>query len=132
MRHRGIWSAHPGSRERSHRRPAAILGALALTLAVAACSGGHGHTTGVVSLNGGAQPATSTTAGGDGDELRLAVSFARCMRQHGIDVPDPRMTADGIDQPLPNGVDGDDPRLTAAERACGMSLPSDKLTPRGG
>jgi hypothetical protein len=40
------------------------------------------------------------------------------MRQHGINMPDPQITADGIDQPLPSRMRDDDPRLRAAERAC--------------
>jgi hypothetical protein len=51
-------------------------------------------------------------------DRQQAVAFARCMRQHGIDMPDPQITADGIDQQSPPGMRRDDPRLTAAEQAC--------------
>jgi hypothetical protein len=51
-------------------------------------------------------------------ERQQALAFARCMRQHGIDMPDPKFTADDIDQQLPTGMRRDDPRLTAAEQAC--------------
>jgi hypothetical protein len=60
----------------------------ALTLAVAGCGGdGSG---GVASLEGSGQTTTddtTTTASEDPEEAALA--FARCMRKHGIDVPDP-------------------------------------------
>jgi hypothetical protein len=47
------------------------------------------------------------------------VAFARCLRQHGINnMPDPQITADGIDQQGPPGMHKDDPRLKAAEQAC--------------
>jgi hypothetical protein len=40
------------------------------------------------------------------------------MRQHGINLPDPRITADDVDQQGPPGMRKDDPRLRAAEQAC--------------
>jgi hypothetical protein len=52
-------------------------------------------------------------------EQQEALAFARCMRQHGINMPDPQITAEGIVEQLPTGVDRDDkPRLRAAEQAC--------------
>jgi hypothetical protein len=55
-------------------------------------------------------------------EQQEALAFARCMRQHGINMPDPQITAEGVllDEQLPRGVRKDDPRLKAAERACGQ------------
>jgi hypothetical protein len=47
-----------------------------------------------------------------------ALAFARCMRQHGINLPDPQITAEGIDQPPAPGVRRDDLRAIAAEQAC--------------
>ena len=59
--------------------------------------------------------------------LDNALKFARCMREHGIDLPDPG--ADGaIRKPVDGGegsaepavmFDPDDPKLKAAQRACG-------------
>jgi hypothetical protein len=51
-------------------------------------------------------------------ERRQALAFARCMRQQGVNLPDPQITAKGIRQRLPTDVDRDDPRLSAAEQAC--------------
>jgi hypothetical protein len=92
---------------------------LALTLAVAACGGG-GKANGVASLSGANKPTATTTAKpwSKQDAMQAALAFARCMRQHGIDMPDPQITADGIDQQSPPGMRRDDPRLTAAEQAC--------------
>jgi hypothetical protein len=39
------------------------------------------------------------------------------MRQHGINLPDPQITADGIEYRFPERV-RDDPRLKAAQWAC--------------
>jgi hypothetical protein len=89
-------------------------------VAVAACGGGGGKGDGVASL-GGAGSATSTTRAGAGDDRQKALAFARCMRQHGINRPDPQITAKGITQQNPTGRSRNDPRLEAAERACGQS-----------
>jgi hypothetical protein len=53
-------------------------------------------------------------------EQQEALAFARCMRQHGINMPDPQITAEGVllDEQLPTGMRKDDPRLKSAERAC--------------
>jgi hypothetical protein len=64
-------------------------------------------------------------------ERQQALAFARCMRQHGINLPDPQITADGIDQQLPPGMHRDDPRLTAAEQACQQSQPKGNKSTQG-
>jgi hypothetical protein len=88
---------------------------LGLLLALAACSGGGGKPGGVASLGDG--KATSTTsAGGSQDERQADLAFARCMRQHGINIPDPK--PDGRVDMRGSGVDRDDPKFKAAERAC--------------
>jgi hypothetical protein len=49
-----------------------------------------------------------------------ALAFAKCMRAHGIDMPDPTFQGDGgMIQIGPNGdVDPDDPKLKEATEAC--------------
>jgi hypothetical protein len=66
--------------------------------------------------NGG-QPGRPPSA----QDRQQALAFARCMRQHGINLPDPRITAEGIDQPPAPGVHRDDPKAIAAEQACSPS-----------
>jgi hypothetical protein len=176
---------------------------LALALAVAACGGGGGGKGDGVASLGGAGSATSTTAAGGGDDRQKALNWARCMRQHGIDLPDPRFDAQGnmippeppavanaqakrkfiaaeqacrqyvisggppprppsaqerqralasarclrqhglnvpdplidatgIHQPLPEGMDRDDPRLRAPRQACRQYLPNDPTEQAGG
>ncbi len=102
---------------------AALVGALALTLAVAACGGGA-KTNGVASLNSATQ---TTNAGGSSDPKQVALAFARCMRQHGIDMPDPKFEAKGrVVQDFPRGVSPNDPKVKAAQQAC------QKYQPNGG
>jgi hypothetical protein len=48
-----------------------------------------------------------------------ALKHARCMREHGIDIPDPTF-GDGnrVQQRLPEGIEPGDPRLREAQEAC--------------
>jgi hypothetical protein len=107
---------------------------LVLALALAACGGGD-KGDGVASL-GGDQATATTRAGGGQDERQAALNFARCMRQHGItNMPDRKITADGIEQQLPRRMRDDDPRLKAAEQAChqyGSLGPAKPGSPQGG
>jgi hypothetical protein len=93
---------------------------LALALATGACNGGGDKPSGVASL-GAAGSATSTTAAGGGDDRQKALNWARCMRQHGINLPDP--TPDGGFPDRGRGIsprDRDDPKFKAAQQACGQ------------
>jgi hypothetical protein len=90
---------------------------LALALAVAACGGGGDKGGGVASLGDG--KATTTSPGGSQDERQADLAYARCMRQHGVNMPDPKVEANGrTDWQLPSGMGKDDSRLKAAQQAC--------------
>jgi hypothetical protein len=96
---------------------------LALTLAVAACGGGD-NGEGVASL-GGSGSATSTTRAAGGDDMQRALNYTRCMRQQGIDMPDPQFDANGrMAMQLPSGAGPDDPKFKAAAEACKQYLPN--------
>jgi hypothetical protein len=96
---------------------------LGLLLAIAACGGGD-KGNGVASL-GGSDKATTTRADAGSDNRQRALAYARCMRQHGIDMPDPKFDAAGrMAQQLPAGVGPDDPQFKAADQACKQYAPS--------
>jgi hypothetical protein len=98
---------------------------LALTLAVAGCGGGGGKSGGVASLTGSTKATPTTSAGGSSDPKQAARDWARCMRQHGINLPDPNIDAnEGFAGLLPEGVNPDDPKFKAAQQACQQSAPS--------
>jgi hypothetical protein len=99
--------------------------ALALALTVAACGGGGGKGSGVASL-GGADQATSTTnaSGSDGYDLRRALVFTRCMRQHGYDLPDPQLEGNNVGLQLPNYQGQRAPKFQAAWQACRRYAPN--------
>jgi hypothetical protein len=53
-----------------------------------------------------------------------ALKFARCMRDRGIDMPDPQVREGGaMLQRGPAGVNPNSPRFKAAEKACAKLLP---------
>src|SRR5262245_58294057 len=124
-----------GAPERPHRwgwpHLAGLVGAvLALTLAVAACGGGA-KAGGVASLGGADKPTATTNAGGGSKDFKqAALEFARCMRQHGIDMPDPDLNGGGIvvqsgkGGNSTNGPRLDDPKFKAAQQACQQYQPN--------
>jgi hypothetical protein len=115
--HRG--RATPPRPPRRRWRPwlAVLVGALALALGVAACSSGD-KTSGVASLGDRATATTSAGSSGKAEQQR-ALAFTRCMRQHGINMPDPNPDIDWRQE-------GQAPGWDAAWQACRQLLsPSD-------
>jgi hypothetical protein len=57
-----------------------------------------------------------------------ALEWARCMRDHGIDVPDPQVSGDGGVRITggPGRMDPEDPEFQAAEKACGSLIERQK------
>ena len=85
----------------------------AATLALAACGGDGG---------GGDASATPRERAQEG-----ALKFARCMREQGIDFPDPQVGENGLVRVAPGpgrGPDPNDPKLRSAHEACGEHLES--------
>jgi hypothetical protein len=102
---------------------------LALMLAVVAC--GSGKSNGVASLSGANRPTATTSPGGSSDSQQAALNWARCMRQHGINMPDPKIDAtEGIGGLLPRGVSPDDPKFKAAQQACQQYAPNGGQPPK--
>jgi hypothetical protein len=103
--------------------PLAVLG-LGLVLALAAC-GGSPDGDRVASLSGGG--ATGTTNGAAKtaakDPQQAALDFAKCMREHGIDMPDPQVDEQGRVRVRVGGPGGgarpDPKKLDEAQKACG-------------
>ena len=91
------------------RRTAAALALLALT----AC-GSESEGNGVATLSG-AKGSATPTASADPEEAFRA--FARCMREHGVDMPDPGAGGDVVLAPS-----GAPRQMGEAERACNHHL----------
>jgi hypothetical protein len=60
-----------------------------------------------------------------------ALAHARCMREHGLDFPDPQFSeGGGATMRLGGGVNPEDPKFKAAEKACGGSaMPAMRAQP---
>jgi len=103
-------------------RPTPLLVLLAVLLGVlTACGGAAGADPGVATLQSpGATDASPTPTP---DPQQAAIDYARCMRDHGIDMPDPQVDSSGgglkvrISGPTDKSkVDAS--KLTAAQSAC--------------
>ncbi|MFI7610017.1 hypothetical protein ACIBP6_02120 [Nonomuraea terrae] len=98
-----------------------VLSALAaLTLAVTGCGAGDGGEADVATLTG-AGGQTSAGAQPSEDPHARALKFAQCMRENGVDIPDPE-PGKGVMMRL----DGSVPRekVEAAQEACKQYAPS--------
>jgi hypothetical protein len=102
----------------------AALGIAGLSV-LAACGGGSGNAAQVASLAGDDNATTTTTTAGDGasseEEAQQAMlDFARCMREHGVDMPDPQFSEDGKGEFVAGGPGGetDKTKLDEAKNAC--------------
>ncbi|HEV3494973.1 MAG TPA: hypothetical protein VHA34_01340, partial [Actinomycetes bacterium] len=101
---------------------------MALTLGAAAC-GGSSDGSKVATLGGaGGRTGNGNAAGSQKkDPQQAALDFARCMRQHGVDMPDPKVDAQGRVQ-IQIGPGGgrnrppDPKKMQAAQQACGNLL----------
>jgi hypothetical protein len=112
--------------------------ALALGVLLTACGGAAGDGTPAVASAGDGKATTASEKKGDVDREQAGLDFARCMREHGVDVPDP--TADGkgltIVGPGPGSGTGPEtgagppPGIDEADKACRHFL--DGLIQAGG
>ncbi|HEU4396339.1 MAG TPA: hypothetical protein VFU54_00720 [Actinomycetota bacterium] len=95
---------------------------LALGLGAAAC-GGSPDGNGVATLGGdGANNQQQTGSGAaKKDPQQAALEFAKCMREHGVDMPDPEVDSQGRIRVTARAGRGqaDPKKLNAAQRACG-------------
>lgn len=101
---------------------------LALVVALTACSSGDGGDS-VASLgNGSGRETSSDGDGGSKDPTEAFQTFAACMRDHGVDMPDPQVSGDGETEfsgpagvTVEGGPGGSD-EVRAAREACDRHL----------
>jgi hypothetical protein len=96
-------------------------------LALGACGADGNASPDKVASLGETSTTTADTDGNDGKEgdkadmQQAALDFARCMREHGIDFPDPQFTGDGGMVFSAGGGPGGGPdkdKMDAAQKAC--------------
>lgn len=127
--HRQPHASSTGTPGDARRRVGALfLGSLFL---VAACGAGTPPADGVATLataapivDGAAPTIRPSLSPEDREEALL--QFAACMRDGGVDMPDPQFTADGRANmgTLFGDIDQNDPEVKAALTACDQYLPS--------
>jgi hypothetical protein len=117
------------------RRCTVVATAAVLMFVAAGCGGGGDDGGGVASLSGKSANGTTETTAKAKDPAEAARDFARCMREHGVDMPDPKVSAHGLVQmgaPPGEGADEgpDNPKFRTAEKACQPLL--EAARPNGG
>ncbi|WP_084959610.1 hypothetical protein [Thermoactinospora rubra] len=96
-----------------------LLPALALAMTITACGAGAPQGDGIASAGGGtADPTASPSASTSADPRDAALKFAQCMREHGIDMPDP----DESGRFMFRGRQGDQAKMEEAQKACEKHL----------
>src|SRR3954453_3830860 len=78
-----------------------LVAALAATASLAAC--------------GSEKPTSSGTTGGK-DPKKAMLAYAKCMRAHGVDMPDPQFDGNRVKMTGPRNVNKD--TMRAADKAC--------------
>ena len=119
-------------KHRIRARLAAVLAVGALALAVGACGGG-GSARDVATVNSSSGSASANGGGGNGgsrDPQEEMLAFAKCMREHGVDMPDPKIGANGTAQfEVPGNPN--DPKFKAAQSTCQQQTGGGILTGNG-
>jgi hypothetical protein len=93
---------------------------------LAACSGAAANPSGVASLGSQSpDPETSAEPQASVDPEDAALAFAQCMREHGVDMPDPQVGSNGEFRITVNGGPGsmDMEEMQAAQEACQDLMP---------
>jgi hypothetical protein len=118
--------AHP---RRLHRLPVLILLAAGLGAGVACSGPGSGSPNGVATVKTAADKSSGSDPTATRDKSKTSpedamLAFARCMREHGVNMPDPdtsggggmvQMGGDGRDR---TSLDADMQKFTDADKAC--------------
>jgi hypothetical protein len=103
-----------------------LLALAAATFAlVSGCASNNPDDNQVASLSSSANAPQGDQQSGDGktDEDKVR-DFAKCMREHGVDMPDPQTSGDGGFTFEANGNGLDENQMKAADEACRPLLPN--------
>jgi len=108
-----------------------VTGLFALVTACGSDGGGDGD--GVASLSEGNTPSSTTAEDDDkgddkGDDADQMRAYAKCMREHGVDMPDPEVSQDGGIGISVNG--GDKATVDKANAACKQLMPNGGEPPK--
>ncbi|ADJ50162.1 hypothetical protein AMES_8337 [Amycolatopsis mediterranei S699] len=104
----------------------AVVAALGAALLLGGCGAKTDDGSKVASIStppkSGGPTAADNSGKSDEDKMR---DFAKCMREHGVDMPDPKPAGDGGGMAITLGdKDGDTSKLDAAQNACKHFMPN--------
>jgi hypothetical protein len=88
---------------------------------VTACGGGGGDGDGVASISDPNTP-SSSAAKDDEPDIDQMRAYAKCMREHGIDMKDPDTSGGGVSIGIEGGEDKE--KVDTANEACKKHLPN--------
>jgi hypothetical protein len=115
-------------------RRLALPGLAVVMVGAAACGSGGSGTHGVASLTGAGGATTTTTKAGKQDPQEAFLAYTRCMRGHGVSMPDPQVSGTGgggvAVRVGGDGVDPNSPAFKTADTACRPIL--EKAVGQGG
>ncbi|RSD19247.1 hypothetical protein [Amycolatopsis eburnea] len=103
-----------------------VVAAIGAALLLAGCGGQGDDGSKVASISTppktGGPTAADNSGKSDEDKMR---EFAKCMREHGVDMPDPKPAGDGGGMAITLGGDGADvSKIEAAQKACKHLMPN--------
>ncbi|WP_203925654.1 hypothetical protein [Virgisporangium ochraceum] len=112
------------------RRP--LLALAAILLLLTGCAGENNNGEGVASAGDGKASATTGTQS-EGDLAAQTAKFAQCMRDNGIDMPDPQVDGEGrvsFGMPKGDAEPVDREKMQAAHEKCKQHLPNGGEPPK--
>jgi outer membrane murein-binding lipoprotein Lpp len=101
-----------------------VVAAIGAAVLLAGCGGKPDDGSKVASISGPSSSAPVKAADNKSDEDKMR-EFAKCMREHGVDMPDPKPAGDGGMAVTLGGGDGvDRTKVDAAQNACKHLMPN--------
>jgi hypothetical protein len=95
---------------------------LGLLLGLAAC-GGKAKNNGIASVSGGKTPSSATPSPTSSMSLQdQLLAYAKCMRAHGVNMPDPQVNGGRVTFGMQAGQD--QAKVSAAQQACKQYAPN--------
>jgi outer membrane murein-binding lipoprotein Lpp len=101
-----------------------VIAAIGAAVLLAGCGAKPDDGSKVASISGPSSSAPVKAADNKSDEDKMR-EFAKCMREHGVDMPDPKPAGDGGGMAITLGGDEKDrSKLDAAQNACKHLMPN--------
>ena len=101
-----------------------VLAAIGAAVLLAGCGAKPDDGSKVASISGPSSSAPAKAADNKSDEDKMR-DFAKCMREHGVDMPDPKPAGDGgMAVTLGGGENIDRTKVDAAQTACKHLMPN--------